>query len=285
LKFWQVLEIYTEKALSSDHFLGISPDSILIFVGLGRMNILEESLVAALVKWAKCRIETSGEDPVNDGASLRASLLPALKFIKFGLMNDLYFARLCQHELGEILTVDEKLSIIETLCYWNKDLLPTEFCHCIDTRERRSQLHQSVRFNFTDTGLERRVAREAQEEAIIVFQINKKASLKSVSLRCCDNSRVELKDSDGKVLIESAYFKDSDIVLAADTDYVMKITYDVFLRHHFTAAEEEKPCSVFRLQENLSVTSGWLTMTAKSTPSFVDVDNIYLSFKNVFIYP
>jgi hypothetical protein len=284
LKFWQVLQIDTEKALSSDHFLDISPDSILTFVGMGKMNILEETLVAALVKWAKSGAERSGEDP-NNGVTLRASLLPSLKLIKFGLMNELNFARLCQRELGDILTVDEKLSIFETLCYWDKDLLPAEFCHCIKTSERRSELHQGVSFNFTDTDLKRMVAKEAQEEASIIFQINKKASLTRVSLRCCDSSCVELKDSDGKVLIESGYLRDSDIVLAAHSDYVIKITYDVFLREEFAEAEEGKECSIFRLEENSSNSSGWLTLTVKSSQSFINVHHIGLSFKNVFIYP
>jgi hypothetical protein len=80
-----VLEANTEKALSSPLWLDVSLKTVMQFVQLKEVNVLEEQLLASLLEWGKHKVAELGGDP-QDGAT-RALIFPALKFIRFSKMN------------------------------------------------------------------------------------------------------------------------------------------------------------------------------------------------------
>jgi hypothetical protein len=280
-----VLETATEKALDSDHFLHVSSDTILLLASLEKKNILEESLAAALLKWAKFQCEEHGEDP-NDGALLRALLLPSLKLLKFGSMDEQNFAVLCKHELGQVLTVDERLGIFLALSNNSKDPLPKDFNQSSDNWElsRFSILRQPLQtlyIKLDKVSLQRVIVpKETKPEIVLRFQVIKRAILKEVGFPYpYSPCPFELQDVEGNVLVERGCLENSNYILSADTDYVLFIAFSEY------SGRQNKETHAYLLPSNLSFTSGWLTMTIKAQALFFHRTMLSLTFKNAFDYP
>jgi hypothetical protein len=279
-----VLETATEKALDSDHFLHVSSDTILLLASLEKKNILEESLAAALLKWAKFQCEEHGEDP-NDGALLRALLLPSLKLLKFGSMDEQNFAVLCKHELGQVLTVDERLGIFLALSNNSKDPLPKDFNQSSDNWElsRFSLLHQPLQTLYIDlreVSLQRVIVpKGTKQEVVLRFQVIKRAILKGVGFPYRCPCQFKLQDAEGNVLVERGCHENSNYILSADTDYVL------FIANSKYSGKQNEETHAYLLPSNLSFTSGWLTMTIKAQALFFHRTMLILTFKNAFDYP
>jgi hypothetical protein len=269
----------TEKALASEHWLNLSSESILDFLQSGSINVLEEQLVVSVLQWGKFQVEADGGDP-EDGLTLRAKLLPALKWIRFAWVNRKNFADLCQRELGPVLSVGEKLAIFKALA-GNWDLIPAEFCRSYGGRSYRKST--SVKLHFDKCRSKLTACSQAQHSAQLTFKINKRATMSEPS---CMGSywrsiHSELRDGDGNVVIKpDEYFKYSNYVLEADAYYTLDMSF-----HCRADGEEERSYQTYQLPANTTVTKGWITFTAVSSTRFVDASELHLSFEKAFSYP
>jgi hypothetical protein len=81
-----VLELHTAAAVGSDHWLGISSDSVEEFLQMEYMDVQELDLIKALLRWAKFQVQCDGDDP-KDAQKLRVKLLPGFKHIRFSVLN------------------------------------------------------------------------------------------------------------------------------------------------------------------------------------------------------
>jgi hypothetical protein len=104
-----VLAVDTAEALASDHWLGISSDSVEEFLRMDYLDVREVDLVKALVRWAKFQVQTAGDDPEN-GQKLRVKMLPGLKHIRFAALTKIE-CKLCLELLDGVLSEEEKHSI------------------------------------------------------------------------------------------------------------------------------------------------------------------------------
>ena len=88
--------------------------------------IEEADLVRALIKWGKYQLQKDSDDP-TDGLKLRTKIWPALKLVKFASLTCKEFAQLCLEELGEVLHVEERHSILMAIVTGQWKLMPREF--------------------------------------------------------------------------------------------------------------------------------------------------------------
>jgi BTB And C-terminal Kelch len=116
------LEAETKEALASQDWLNISSESILEFLNMDCLDINEADLVRALIRWGKFQTRQSGDDAVEN---LRSKILPGLQKIRFGSFTQLEVAQLCEGELKEVLTADEKYSILTSLITGDWKMMPT----------------------------------------------------------------------------------------------------------------------------------------------------------------
>jgi hypothetical protein len=89
------------------------------------LNLEEPDLVRALIRWGKHQVQMDGDDS-TDGQKLRSKILPALQFIRFAALSHNDFAHLCLKELGTVLHLEEKYSILMALATGEWNLVPTE---------------------------------------------------------------------------------------------------------------------------------------------------------------
>jgi hypothetical protein len=265
----------SEQALASEHWLNLSSESMLDFLQSGRINVLEEQLVLSVVQWGKFQVEADGGDP-QDGQILRAKILPALKQIRFAVVDRKNFAVLCHRELlGPVLSVGEKLA----LAHGNADLIPADFCRSRCDRSYWNtacvQLHFET-FSSTLTGLA-----GAKHSTQLKFKINKRATMSEPI--CMGSSywrliKSELRDVTGKVVIKPEDFEHSNYALAADTYYTLDMSFDCL-------ANGKRSFQTYQLPANTTVTRGWITVTTDSLTMFVDVSELEISFDKAFSYP
>jgi len=111
----------TKQALASQDWLNISSESILEFLKMDCLDINEADLVRALIRWGKFQTQQSGDDAVEN---LRNKILPGLQKIRFGSFTQLEVAQLCEEELGEVLTAEEKYSILKSSVKGDWKMMP-----------------------------------------------------------------------------------------------------------------------------------------------------------------
>lgn len=104
----------TKEAINSEEWLKINSDSVLEFLQLECLNVIELDLVEALIKWGKFQLH---QEKLNfrDYDNLRRKILFGLKQIRFESIGHKEFAQLCQKELGFALSGDEKCAIFMSI--------------------------------------------------------------------------------------------------------------------------------------------------------------------------
>jgi BTB And C-terminal Kelch len=112
----------TKQALASQDWLNISSETVLEFLKMDCLNIDEANLLRALISWGKYQTRQSGDDAVEN---LRSEILPGLQNIRFGSFTQLEVAQLCEEELGEVLTAEEKYSILKSLIKGDWKVMPS----------------------------------------------------------------------------------------------------------------------------------------------------------------
>jgi hypothetical protein len=117
------LELETKEALASQDWLNISSESMLDFLNMECLNINEAALVRALIRWGKYQLQQQDKGVEN----LRSLILPGLRKIRFDSLTHQEVAQLCKEELGEVLTGDEKCSVLVSIITGDWKMMPTDF--------------------------------------------------------------------------------------------------------------------------------------------------------------
>jgi hypothetical protein len=231
------------------------------------MNLLEEQLLASIVEWGKYQVEAEGGDSQH-GPTLRAKILSALNLIKFTELPPEIFAKMCQYELGNVLSVSEKLAHFKSMSggfsvFGQRTAdLPLHFVECASRVTAREGAEHSVQFTF---------------------QINRQANILTPSFNGYrwELTRFELRDNDGNVVIEADAFEDSGYILASDVNYTLDMSFSC----EFDEDEDEGSFQTFLMLQDTTATKAWLTLTAISSSMFVGASGILLSFCRAFSYP
>jgi hypothetical protein len=99
------------EAVGSKAWLSVSLKTVQEFLGMCYLDIEEAALVRALIRWGKFQLQEDGDDP-NDGQKLRGKILPGIHLIRFAAVSHFEFVQLCLDGLEEVLSGDEKHSIM-----------------------------------------------------------------------------------------------------------------------------------------------------------------------------
>jgi hypothetical protein len=118
----QILKYKTKEAIDSDEWLKISPVIMLEFLKMEFLSISETDLVRALIRWGKYQLQQ--QNPPEE--TLRDKILPGIREINFRSMHPNGFAKLCTEEFGELLSEDEKSSIVHAFITDNWLMVPTD---------------------------------------------------------------------------------------------------------------------------------------------------------------
>ena len=101
----------TPEAVCSETWLSVSFKTLEAFLRMNCLGIEEAELVGALIRWGKFQLQKDGDDP-NDGQKLRIKIMPGLHLIRFSAVSHVEFVQLCLDGLEEVLSGDEKHSIM-----------------------------------------------------------------------------------------------------------------------------------------------------------------------------
>jgi hypothetical protein len=284
----------TKEALASQDWLNVSSGSVLEFLNMECLNIKEADLLRALIRWGKFQTREDRDDAVEN---LRNKILPGLQQIRFESFNQLEVAQLCEEELKEVLTAEEKYSILLSFIKSDWKLMPTSlvsssklaprhfpytFCplpFCADkTQNSKGTRRTTLSLKF---GVNRKAA-------IIGVKLNMNAfnhnSLTSITLYKYDDfkgdfSEVGMGVPKSTTMLRGEMFckintKES---LAADCEYKLTFAFGTSLRDRFgkfktySLPKDKNPSVSDGLQ--LNINSGWLK-------SFVHIQGIL--FEKVF---
>jgi hypothetical protein len=89
----------------------VGSKTVQAFLRMNCLGIEEADLVRALLRWARFQLQKDGDNP-NDCQKLRDKILPGLHLIRFSAVSHVQFARVCLDGLEEVLSGDEKHSIM-----------------------------------------------------------------------------------------------------------------------------------------------------------------------------
>jgi hypothetical protein len=89
----------------------VGSKTVQAFLRMNCLGIEEADLVRALLRWARFQLQKDGDNP-NDCQKLRDKILPGLHLIRFSAVSHVQFTRVCLDGLEEVLSGDEKHSIM-----------------------------------------------------------------------------------------------------------------------------------------------------------------------------
>jgi BTB And C-terminal Kelch len=289
------LELETKEALASQDWLNVSSESVLEFLNMDCLNIKEADLLRALIRWGKFQTREDGDDAVEN---LRIKILPGLQQIRFESFTQLdEVAQLCEEELKEVLTAEEKYSFLISFIKGDRKIMPTSLVSSSKLAPRHfpytfcplpfcaDKIQNSKGTMRTTLSLKFEVNRKA---AIIGVKLNMNAfnhnSLTSITLYKYDDFEgdfieVGIGVPKSTTLLRGEMFckintKES---LAADCEYKLTFAFGTSLRDTFgkcrtySLPKDKNPSVSDGLQ--LSINSGWLK-------SFVHIQGIL--FEKVF---
>jgi hypothetical protein len=95
------------------------------FLRIDCLDVGEAALVSALIRWGKFQLQKDGDDP-NDGQKLRDKILPGLHLIRFAAVSHIEFAQLCLDGLEEVLSLEERYSIMKFIATKDWKQLPAQ---------------------------------------------------------------------------------------------------------------------------------------------------------------
>jgi hypothetical protein len=251
-------------ALASEHWLKLSIESVLEFLKLRQKNLLEEQLVASILKWGVFQVEADGDNSQH-GPTLKAKILPALKLCCFSSMAPKNFAKLCRQELGTVLSVSEKLAVFKSF----------------DGDSDWGRLSGTVQFHFVECSSRMTACEGAEHSAQFTFQINRQAQF---STPYCQResgwelTQTELRDDGGNLFFAAEPFENSDYILASDVNYTLTMSFS-------RVGEGERSFPTYTIPPDTTVTKGWITVTVISCTRFVGARELLFWFERAFRYP
>ena len=144
------MELETTEALNSfAAWLSLSSKSIVDFLSMDRLNINEADLVRALVRWGNFQLQQHD----LEGKTLRSIILPGLQKIRFGSLTQQEVVQFCQEELGEVLTVEEKLFVVVSVISGECKMMPTDTdVFCSPKLTKRLEPYTFISLPYADAG-------------------------------------------------------------------------------------------------------------------------------------
>jgi hypothetical protein len=243
----------------------------------------------ALIRWGKFQTQQSGDDAVEN---LRSKILPGLHQIRFESFTQLdEVAQVCEEELKEVLTADEKYSILISFIKSDWKMMPTSlvsssklaprhgpytFCplpFCADkTKNSKGSRRTTLSLKFEVN----------KKAAIIGVKLNMKAfhhnSLTSITLYKYDDFEGDFFEVGNGVPKLATLYRgemfckiNTKECLAADCEYKLTFAFGTSLRDKFgkcrtySLPKDKNPSVSDDLQ--LNINSGWLR-------SFVHIQGI-----------
>jgi hypothetical protein len=256
------------------------------------LDVEEADLVRALIKWGKFQVQKDGNNP-TDGQKLRSTIWPALKLVRFTALLQKEFAQLCLEELGEVMHVEERHSVLMAIVTGQWELLPSELAmsEAATPRKRRGfivcqlgfQAYRNQSASLLGDGIE------------LSFQLNQRADF--VGLKVDTSNPVyaafnfDLYDSacvaigrgcssGEKINAEGYEFVKITPTcnLAANTPYTVSLTFDDLCWAKPSTKRAKYP--TFALEaEKIKTTLHGLTLTIISSPRYVNVNVEKFLFK------
>jgi hypothetical protein len=206
-------------------------------------------LVRALIRWGKYQVQMDDEDPTDD-QKLRRKILPALKLIKFAAMTHKEFAHLCLEELGAVMNLEEKYSIMMAIATGEWKLVPSELVGYSNATPRK-QPFTSFQIEFEELPMSRSFALVHMDGSqpkgpSLIFQLDKSVDFVGLKLNTLNHSfddfsfELSVADSDtimgkGGVTGEKIIFENEEFFqvtpkcnLLADIRYRLRVTLSSF---------------------------------------------------------
>jgi hypothetical protein len=239
------------------------------------LDIGEADLVRALIRWGKFQLQKDGDDP-NDGQKLRGKILPGLHLIRFVAVNHVEFLQLCFEGLEEILSLEERYSIMKFITTEDWKQMPAHIAPA-QLAPRRTP-----HFSFQPTNPLSHSGNGRSYIQFITFKLNKNAMLVGLavkgSLSFLKNVRISLAVtknldsgrrpvlglSQGEFSREGTEFfrATPNIDLLANTSYILT----------FSCASP--PTCLFNHNYQKSITSDWLTPTIGTATNYVKLQQL-----------
>jgi BTB And C-terminal Kelch len=108
------LENKTVQAFKSDTWLTVPASVVQEILKMDKLNATEKEVVVALLRWGNAQVTADGDDPAT-GGKLREKLDTSLNLIRYSQLTSKDFSDLCQGELGQVLTGEEKFQILNCI--------------------------------------------------------------------------------------------------------------------------------------------------------------------------
>jgi hypothetical protein len=166
------------EAVGSKTWPSVSFESVQEFLRMDCLDIEEAALVRALIRWGKVQLQKDGDDP-NDGQKLRLKILPGLHLIRFSAVSHLEFAQLCLDSLEEVLSGDEKHSIMMFIVTKDWKQMPAQIAPTkLTPREK-----PFIVFHLKPTSVQHTAGyRNYYNLLTLTFQVDKKATLAGLTV-------------------------------------------------------------------------------------------------------
>lgn len=134
--------------------------------------------MTALVRWGKFQSLQEGDDL---GESLRTMILPGLKLIRFHSLTQQEIIHLCQKELGEVLSGDEKWSMLMSITSGDWKLMPNDVVSLTKPTARcRPYTFVSLPYAVSADKIDQHFFRHSSES--LSFKINRNATIIGIKL-------------------------------------------------------------------------------------------------------
>jgi hypothetical protein len=249
------LELETKQALASQDWLNVSSESVLEFLNMDWLKIDEVDLLRALIRWGKYQTQR------NEVGNLRSKILPGLQKIRFCSFSQLEVAQVCEEELGEVLTAEEKYSILKSFITGDWKLMPSSVVSSSKLAPRPHGRYTFCPLLFNEIPVSN-LQNITDGTWTLYFQINKKAEFIGVkiNLPACLHLQVTL----------------SSVTLHTDLNY-KRIVFGTATRGYTSQYRGEEFFKSIAPQNLAADTKYSLTFFTSYTPSnggfYYDINN------------
>jgi hypothetical protein len=121
----QILEKKTTEAFNSETWLTVPVTVVQEVLKLDQMEASEQEVVAALLRWGKAQVAADAKDVDSDGNKLRQKLDSCVNLVRYNVLKSKEFVDLCQGDLGQVLSWEEKFKVLGCFVQEDWKLMPT----------------------------------------------------------------------------------------------------------------------------------------------------------------
>lgn len=94
---------------------------------MNQMEASEQEVVAALLRWGKAQVAADCKNLDSDGIELRQKLDSCVNLVRYNELKSKEFGDLCQGDLGQVLSWEEKFKVLGCFVQEDWKLMPTHF--------------------------------------------------------------------------------------------------------------------------------------------------------------